>query len=126
MKTMKRVISNEHVRVNMSKEPLVNEEQITNRKSSFQEKRSKMKAQMHLNHLQRKAKRAALQKKEKKNIVTLSLNRNDFFTNKDYVTERVKRGLAAEYAFNECFDHWLHDFERALYQASKQASRKSD
>lgn len=46
------------------------------------------------------------------------LKREAFKSDDDFLEERVKRGLAAGYTFQQCFDRWLKDFEQALYDAS--------
>jgi len=35
--------------------------------------------------------------------------------------ERVKRGLAAGYTFQECYQHWLDEFEATLYRLTDEA-----
>ena len=52
----------------------------------------------------------------------IDLKRSDFATDDKYLEERVRRGLAAGYTFEECFEHWLADFKQALYKASEQQS----
>ena len=32
--------------------------------------------------------------------------------------ERIKRGLAAGYTFQECYSHWLDDFSNTLHRLS--------
>ena len=50
----------------------------------------------------------------------IDLNRDDFESDEKYLEERVKRGLQAGYTFQQCFEHWLEDFKRALDIASNQ------
>ena len=42
------------------------------------------------------------------------LNRDDFASTEDYLAERVKRGLAAGFTFQQFRDHHLIDFALAL------------
>ena len=42
------------------------------------------------------------------------LNREDFFSDQDYLLERVKGGMAAGYTFQQCYEHWLTDFAMGL------------
>ena len=42
------------------------------------------------------------------------LKRDDFATVDDYLAERVKRGLAAGFPFQQCYHHHLIDFALAL------------
>ena len=42
------------------------------------------------------------------------LNRDDFASTEDYLAERVKRGLAKGFTFQQCRDHHLIDFALAL------------
>ena len=49
----------------MKKEPINDEENVAKRNTSFQQKRIRMKLILHLNHLRRKARRAAKEKKSK-------------------------------------------------------------
>ena len=44
----------------------------------------------------------------------LDLNRQDFSSDEDYLLERVKRGMAAGYSLQQCFDQWLMDLAIAL------------
>ena len=55
----------------------------------------------------------------------IDLKRSDFATDEKYLEERVRRGLAAGYTFEECFEHWLADFKQALYEASDNASNNA-
>ena len=52
----------------------------------------------------------------------IDLKRSDFDSDEKYLEERVRRGLAAGYTFEQCFEHWLDDFKQALYIASDNAS----
>lgn len=40
---------------------------------------------------------------------------DDFPFSGDYLLERVKKGMELGYTFNQCCEHWLKDFEIALY-----------
>ena len=40
---------------------------------------------------------------------------DDFPFSDDYLLERVKKGMELGYTFNQCCEHWLKDFEIALY-----------
>ena len=42
------------------------------------------------------------------------LNRDDFASTNDYLAERVKRGLAAGFTFQQCRQHHVIDFGLAL------------
>jgi len=42
------------------------------------------------------------------------LKRDDFATVDEYLFERVKRGLAAGFTFQQCYHHHLIDFALAL------------
>ena len=42
------------------------------------------------------------------------LNRDDFASDEDYLAERVKRGLAAGFTFQQCRHHHLIDLALAL------------
>ena len=44
----------------------------------------------------------------------IDLKRDDFASDEDYMLERVKRGIAAGYTFEQCYYHWLQDFGMAL------------
>jgi len=50
-----------------------------------------------------------------------TLSRADFPTWEEYMVERVKRGLAAGYTFQECYQHWLDEFEATLYRLTDEA-----
>ena len=54
----------------------------------------------------------------------IDLKRSDFASDEDYLAERVRRGLAAGYTFKQCYEHWLADFEQALYKASDNVSEQ--
>jgi len=54
----------------------------------------------------------------------IDLHRDDFPTDEKYLEERVRRGLAAGYTFEECFEHWLDDFKQALDNASDNVSKQ--
>jgi len=54
----------------------------------------------------------------------IDLKRSDFATDEDYLAERVKRGFAAGYTFQQCYEHWLADFKQALYKASDNVSEQ--
>jgi len=54
----------------------------------------------------------------------IDLKRDDFETDEDYLKARVKRELQAGYTFQQCFEHWLEDFQQALYNASEQQQHK--
>ena len=54
----------------------------------------------------------------------IDLKRSDFDSDDKYLEERVRRGLAAGYTFEQCFEHWLADFKQALYNASDDASEQ--
>ena len=47
-----------------------------------------------------------------------NLQQSDFPSWDDYMLERVKRGLAAGYTFDECYSHWLEDFSNTLHRLS--------
>ena len=40
---------------------------------------------------------------------------DDFPFSDDYLLERVKKGIGLGYTFKQCCEHWLKDFEIALY-----------
>ena len=42
------------------------------------------------------------------------LNRDDFASDEDYLAERIKRGLAVGFTFQQCRHHHLIDFALAL------------
>ena len=42
------------------------------------------------------------------------LNRDDFASDEDYLAERIKRGLAVGFTFQQCRHHHLFDFALAL------------
>jgi len=42
------------------------------------------------------------------------LNRDDFASDEDYLAERIKRGLAVGFTFQQCRYHHLIDFALAL------------
>ena len=46
------------------------------------------------------------------------LRQSDFPSWEDYMLERIKRGLAAGYTFEECYSHWLYDFSETLHRLS--------
>ena len=56
----------------------------------------------------------------------IDLNRDDFASEEKYLEERVKRGLAAGYTFQQCFEHWLEDFKQILDNASEQQQSSND
>ena len=47
-----------------------------------------------------------------------NLQQSDFPSWDDYMLERIKRGLAAGYTFQECYSHWLDDFSNTLHRLS--------
>ena len=56
----------------------------------------------------------------------IDLKRSDFETDDKYLEERVRRGLAAGYTFQQCFEHWLEDFKQALDNASEHQQQSSN
>jgi len=54
----------------------------------------------------------------------IDLKRSDFETDDKYLEERVRRGLAAGYTFQQCYEHWLADFAQALDNASEQQQQQ--
>lgn len=77
---------------------------------------------MHQRHLARKRRRA--EKKAANERLLQDPSRADFPTWEDYMLERVKRGLAAGYTFQECYQHWLDEFEATLYRLTDEAMDK--
>lgn len=55
-----------------------------------------------------------------------NLKVSDFPSWDDYLEERVKRGLAAGYNFNECYGHWLEEFFKLLCDASDGSTPSKD
>ena len=43
------------------------------------------------------------------------VNKDNFPSNDDYLLEHIKRGMELGYTFKQCYEHWLKDFEIALY-----------
>ena len=50
------------------------------------------------------------------------LRQSDFPSWDDYMLERIKRGLAAGYTFEECYSHWLDDFSETLHRLSDESN----
>lgn len=47
-----------------------------------------------------------------------NLQQSNFPSWDDYMLERIKRGLAAGYTFEEGYSHWLDDFSNTLHRLS--------
>ena len=47
-----------------------------------------------------------------------TLHQSDFPSWEDYMLERIQRGLAAGYTFDECYTHWLEYFSETLHRLS--------
>lgn len=53
------------------------------------------------------------------------LHQGDFSSWDDYMLERIKRGLAAGYTFDDCYTHWLEDFSETLHRLSDELHGKT-